>query len=575
MSGWGNFAGGLSQGLMTGMRFNQDQQRLQMQADREERLNEIADLQIQAAQEKAAQEQERKGLETDAAKILADVGKPEPYSVGGMPMASRQDALEAGRQNAQANVRAMDNAMSAFKAGETPRFQPIEPGNEPAMRDTSVSGGGVAKTKAQAFDEMQKAAGKYTHLGMGQAQQIMREQWASKAFETLQRAATLPDRDEALQTLVQTIDAIPDGNRVVGTVDPNTGELTIGYRNEKTGQMVGQPRTYKSTEDFMNSYISALTPEGMQKYFETSVKAQDLNRAAAEKLQAQVDRMERSQGDKIELALLRNNLKRGGAAGAGGAGGVGGGGSYEGGIDFKNEKDISDFMQHIIPDGYIEPPVKNAQGDDVQVDTNALRTATRRNLEALVAQNGGRGPTELAVIAKARALAELSGVEPEQGAGALHIEQAEDGRLKLFASGQDGRLYPLGQATDQQAKQAGMTPQAIQAAKRIQLSTAMRPFQKAEGDPAARAELVRRMGGEANYQKTRDELIAAWEANKAPEEPAFSISKHGPAPETGLFRDKDGNIQLMQPFYDAASAVGRTRKRMQDEVNQSGDLFAP
>ena len=145
MANWGIFAGGVGNGLIDLQRLQMEKDRLEMAKERERRLNEMSDLQLEAARKKAAEESDTAAFETEADKVMAKVGEQSPFSVGGVKFDDRSDAQQASAQQGQANLRAMDNAMEAFQEGKTP-------GINPTLRDDQVTGGGTYG-KQNAFSE--------------------------------------------------------------------------------------------------------------------------------------------------------------------------------------------------------------------------------------------------------------------------------------------------------------------------------------------------------------------------------------------------------------------------------------
>ena len=265
MANWGIFAGGVGNGLIDLQRLQMEKDRLEMAKERERRLNEMSDLQLEAARKKAAEESDTAAFETEADKVMAKVGEQSPFSVGGVKFDDRSDAQQASAQQGQANLRAMDNAMEAFQEGKTP-------GINPTLRDDQVTGGGTYG-KQNAFSELGALAGKYKNLPPSKAREMSHQMYAQRAFETIQQAATLPNKDEAIRIMVNTIDSIPDGRRVTARQTGNGFE--IGYVDEKTGQPIGRPQVYRSVEDAMYRYASALTPQGLTRYLEQNVKDQN------------------------------------------------------------------------------------------------------------------------------------------------------------------------------------------------------------------------------------------------------------------------------------------------------------
>ena len=272
MANWGIAAGGLSRSLLDTLRFQNEEERLAMQAEREKRLNEMQDMQIEAARKKIAEEQDTAAFETEAPKILAKVGEQNPFSVGGVKFDDAPDANQAAVQQRQANLRSMDNAMEAFQAGKTPSI-------EPKLRDDQVTGGGTFG-KQQAMSELGALAGQYKNLP--DAQNKIREQYARRTSEIIQQAARMPDRAEGVRIMIQALDDIPDGRKVVTRQRSAAegGGFEIGYVDEATGRHVGAPTVFRSVDEAMLKFAASQSPDNMLKYMQDSVQYERLGQQA-------------------------------------------------------------------------------------------------------------------------------------------------------------------------------------------------------------------------------------------------------------------------------------------------------
>ena len=281
MANWGIAAGGLSRSLLDTLRFQNEEERLAMQAEREKRLNEMQDMQIEAARKKIAEEQDTAAFETEAPKILAKVGEQNPFSVGGVKFDDAPDANQAAVQQRQANLRSMDNAMEAFQAGKTPSI-------EPKLRDDQVTGGGTFG-KQQAMSELGALAGQYKNLP--DAQNKIREQYARRTSEIIQQAARMPDRAEGVRIMIQALDDIPDGRKVVTRQRSAAegGGFEIGYVDEATGRHVGAPTVFRSVDEAMLKFAASQSPDNMLKYMQDSVQYERLGQQAKQKQQYLLD----------------------------------------------------------------------------------------------------------------------------------------------------------------------------------------------------------------------------------------------------------------------------------------------
>lgn len=573
MAGWGNFAGGLSSGLMNAWRMNNEQERLRMQQEREQRLNEIQDMQIDAAKKKAAEEQAVNEFQTDAAKVLANLGEQQPFDVGGAKFLKRDDAEQAARMSAQANVRSMDNAMEAFAEGRTPGLQ------APELRADQVAGGGMFG-RQQAGDALAKKAAETPGLPAARAQEIIRSQMAQKTFDVLQRAATLPDRDEALRIIVNTVDSIPDGRRVIGK-QHSDGSLEVGYVDEATGRPVGNPVRYKSPDDFMLRYTASLTPEGMAKYYEMQVKNDMLDERAQERLDGQLRRLEEQFNNRIEVERIRNEYRErargGGASTAAPSAPVR---DTEPGVfgPFKDQDAVTKFINSWAPNDSMYEPVSGPDGGPVALNPQQLRNATERNFMALLQNSPNVPPAELADVAYAMSRNELAGVPSKAGeVGAVVPAVSQDGRIVRAALGRNGKTYGMGYMSPEEAVRAEMKPEEVKAAVRTQALTAAKVFADAERNPGQRSALVARLGGEANYVRQRDEAFSAAQRARGEMSAATVPTSAGPAdrkddppkptPERGIFTDKHGNTQLLEPFSRGFGALNDWRKQLQAQTN--------
>ncbi|MCB0682179.1 MAG: hypothetical protein KDC32_14905 [Saprospiraceae bacterium] len=339
MANWGITAGGLSRSLLDTMRFQNEEERLAMQAEREKRLNEMQDMQLEAARKKIAEEQDTAGFETEAPKILAKVGQQNPFTVGGVKFDDREQAQEA------ANVQGMDNAMEAFAAGKTPDLTPVK-----------VEGGGTFG-RQQALSELGALAGQYKNLP--DAQNKIREQYARRTSEIIQQAAMMPDREAGVRIMIQALDDIPDGRKVV--TRQARGGFEISYVDEATGRTVGAPSTFRSVDDAMLRFAAAQNPESMLKYLQNNVEHQMLG--------------EREQAK--QEALLRRLITKGPS-----------GRKTSSGADFESEVDLSKKIQTYVagaiqdggetfetPDGEAVLVPKEQLATDASLEAERIRRA--------------------------------------------------------------------------------------------------------------------------------------------------------------------------------------------------------
>lgn len=385
MAGFGGFAGGLSKGLLDTWRLQDDQKRLALQEERDKRLNDAADLQLEETRRKIAEAQDEKAFETDAAKVMAEIGTGTKPSVGGVEAPTLADAEQMARQNNQANLRAFDNALAAE-------------GKPPAeLRPHEIEGGTVFG-KAQADRKLADLSGKYTSLGAGKAQEIIRRQHARRAYDIIEKAATLPDSDEALQMVVHAIDDIPDGRRVIGQKMPD-GTLRVGYRDEATGAPVGKPQIYASADDFLHRYLAKLSPDSLLTYYRDNVKAKALDDRLEARLQAQSEALDR------RLAAV--GAKSGGS---GGSRKSGGGGADESAEDPKQLNEWMKLIKEIVPEG--GEASKDAEGNETAIPPERLRANTLEYVRRIASHNAAV-PNSAAVNAAYEIAAGRAMISPE------------------------------------------------------------------------------------------------------------------------------------------------------------------
>lgn len=371
--GIGSFAGGISRGFLNAWKMQDESRRIDMQEERDKRLNQLQDLQIQEANRKIAEENDQKAFETESFKVLNDLGKQAP-SLDGKTYESVEQAKDAARQNSQANLRAMDNAMESFGSGTTPA---------PAVDRPDELAGPV--TRNQAFSKLQSLSSKYGNLGAGKAQQIIRGAYANQVFNTIQQAAMNPNVDEAVNSIIGTVDDIPDGRHVVSSVDKD-GKITVGYRDSKTGSLVGTPQTYKSKEDFMHRYLAMISPETLGKYFEKDVQMADM----LDRFEAQAKWREQMQEARLDArygGLAARGNSAGGRSGSSSKGARSGSNTEDSGEpDWKDLGAKQDFVLKGIPE---QTTMIGADGKEVGIQRDQIVQPVIDNFDRIRTHNPG------------------------------------------------------------------------------------------------------------------------------------------------------------------------------------------